>query len=152
SIGRLVQVTDHQASADLSESYFYDSMGRTLSSERCTNATCMTMQQTFDPAGRLSTLTYPDQQVVTYSYDNGGRQTGLAVYAIATYEVNDRIATLSYPNGVNTTNSYDSLRHWLSSTNVTAPFHIGPKTIQRSIYSMTYGHDAAARITSIDVT
>ena len=138
SLGRLVEVKDDQGTADPSESYVYDIMGRPISSTRCVDTTCQTMEQSFDAGGRLQTLTYPDKESVTYTYDVMGRPVTVGSYATAIYNEVDQPTSLTYQNGLTTTNVYDKARHWTNTVTAQAG--------RTTLYAATYTHELTGRI------
>jgi RHS repeat-associated protein len=152
SLGKLVQVSDTQLTAALGEKYSYDSFGRLASSQRCVGATCMTVQQGYDPSGRIGSLTYPDGEVVGYGYDVMGRASSVGGYATATYNEVDQLKSLSYANAQTTTNTYDPARHWLNTVSVTLPtVRLGMRFFTPHQYDATYAHDLTGRISTLDL-
>jgi len=67
---------------------------------------------TYDPLGRVSTLTYPDGKVLTNRYDSLGRLTNQVDWAgrqmVYLYDKADRLIARIYPNGVSQTNTLDN--------------------------------------------
>jgi RHS repeat-associated protein len=65
-----------------------------------------------DPLGRVTTLTYPGNRMLTNKYDALGRLTNQVDWANRnldyTYDVADRLVSRRYPNGVVQTNGFDS--------------------------------------------
>jgi RHS repeat-associated protein len=65
----------------------------------------------YDPAGRLTTLSYPGNRPVSYTYDPAGQLTGLTDWANHTisfgYTTDGRLSTTTDPNGVTSTTTYD---------------------------------------------
>jgi len=58
----------------------YDAMGRVISQSYCIPSDCsygIRVQASYDLAGDLSSLTYPDGRVVSYSYDSAQHMTGV---------------------------------------------------------------------------
>ncbi len=148
SMGRLVELTDQQRSALLTESYVYDVSGHANETRRCIDSTCMAMRATYDLAERLELLTYPDAkggfeaspESVLYVYDDAGRVASVGDYATAIdYELDGRVANLTYGNGVTAAMTYDESRRWLDSVTVTSPN-------QNELFAAHYGHDAVGRI------
>lgn len=104
--------------------FYYDAMGR-LIDERTQINKSVSMSapaRTYDGAGRVRTLTYPNQEVVTYNYDNAGRLSNMVSSAFAsnnivtsaTYNARGNLATRTLGNGVVETFTYDPNRFWLT--------------------------------------
>lgn len=72
SIGRLTHASNEVNAA---ENFSYDPMGRVAEEAYCTPSNCSytnTVQASYDLAGNLTSLTYPDGRVVTQSFDGAG--------------------------------------------------------------------------------
>ncbi|MBI2394387.1 MAG: hypothetical protein HYV09_32755 [Deltaproteobacteria bacterium] len=126
-----------------SESLTYDFAGRVTTATSCVTGVCLTMRYGFDTAGRPRTVTYPDGEVVTYTYGADGRLQTMG-YASFTYNAAGQPTTITYANGTTTAYTYDQKRLWLQSARVT----LGGGTL----YESSYGYDAAARVTSMTYT
>jgi len=93
---------------------------------RCVASDCRFFFQTYDPPGRLKTLTYPDSEVVSYTYDTLGKLSSLPgiVNSITwTARSQDRarqFSSISYANGVLGTYSRSPERGWLNAVSVEA--------------------------------
>ncbi len=99
----------------------YDLMGRPQEQTRCIDGPCATMSQTYNKAGQVASLTYPDGEVLTLAYNGTGQLTRLGSYLTATtYTSQGRPTLLTYGNGVTTTYSYDPNRFWPTSMSVSA--------------------------------
>ncbi|WP_253687454.1 MULTISPECIES: RHS repeat-associated core domain-containing protein [unclassified Treponema] len=75
-----------------------------------------------DYLGRMQSISYPDGEVLTYSYDKGGQLKGVTgTKGIETYRYVDNIlydehaqrVYIKYGNGVETRYTYDPARRWL---------------------------------------
>ncbi|WP_432893535.1 RHS repeat domain-containing protein, partial [Treponema putidum] len=75
-----------------------------------------------DYLGRMQSISYPDGEVLTYSYDKGGQLKGvIGKKGIETYRYVDNIlydehgqrVYIKYGNGVETRYNYDEKRRWL---------------------------------------
>ena len=101
------RVVPGQQSATLTLSY--DAMDRVTQS---LDAYGKTVGYTFDPAGRVKTITYPGAKTLTHGYDSAGRLTTLTDWAtparVSTfgYDKAGRLTTHLYPNGVLDTIGY----------------------------------------------
>jgi len=117
-IGRLSKVIDQSGSTE----FFYDKLGREIKSVKSLRdaedgeATPYTVQREYDVLDRLTKLTYPDGEVVSYSYDtNSGLLESLRgtkgaevisyVKNIA-YNAKGQIKTIQYGNNVTTNYTY----------------------------------------------
>ena len=137
-MGRLTSVKDPNGS----ESFFYDALGRVTSTTKCVRGTCYTLQQTYDDVDRVTSLKYPDGEVVTYGYDTAGRLTSVSGYVQSmTYNVEGQLLTAQYANGTTTTYTYDAKRQWLTSSQVTGS--------TGTLYQARYTYDAAAQVTAM---
>ncbi len=70
-----------------------------------------TVSYTYDPVGNRKTMTYPEGQVVTYSWDGVNRLTTLQDSAVGSwtfqYDAGSRRTRLTHPSGLNTTYTHD---------------------------------------------
>ncbi len=60
-----------------STQWVYDARGQVVTETKTIDGVAYTTEFTYDPAGRLETMTYPDGEVVTYAYDDAGYLTGM---------------------------------------------------------------------------
>ncbi len=67
-VGRLAKVTD----ASGTHEFKYDKLGRVLSDKKTVDSIGYQFDRTYDSMGRVRTLTYPDTEVVTYTYNGSG--------------------------------------------------------------------------------
>ena len=127
SAGRVIAVDDQQGGTTLHAEYTYDTVGRISDEQRCIDRRCFRMRRTFDAAGRLSQLTYPDPagglgvqaETVAHVYDEAGRLRSVGGYATAIeYDLEDLPSSLMFGNGVVATYGYDPDRHWTTSVQV----------------------------------
>ncbi len=114
--GRLTSVTDLAGSTTLT----YDSRGHITSRTReIVTAGGVSrsaeMIYAYDLANHLSSTTYPDGEIVTTGYDEGGQPVRLTssmlpagYIANVTYERFGRVVTLTHGNGVVDTHEYDA--------------------------------------------
>lgn len=70
------------------------------------------MQYTWDPAGNLTSMTYPDGNTVTFAYDSQNDMSSLTDWIGKTtgfkYDGAGSLSEIDYSNGTTTTYSYDS--------------------------------------------
>ncbi|MBL7130493.1 MAG: VCBS repeat-containing protein [Candidatus Omnitrophica bacterium] len=71
SKGRLTQASYSQAQGDTR--FYYDELGREIKSEKTIDNITYTVERSYDSAGRLTSVTYPDSEVVNYSYNTAGQ-------------------------------------------------------------------------------
>lgn len=138
SIGRLTRTT-YPAGSD---EHNWDARGLETSTTQCVDAVCKTLSSTYDPLGRLATLTYPDGENVSHGYDAAGRLSTVAGYVTSmAWNPAGQLTALTYPNGTTTTYTYDARREWLATATVVA----GAATR----YQATYGYNAAGLVTTM---
>jgi len=106
-IGRLSRVEDSFGQTE----FFYDKLGREIKSIKTVDSTNYTVERTYDILDRLTTLKYPDGEVVNYTYDtNSGNLetvTGLSNYVEdITYDAQGKIKDISYGNNTQTDYTY----------------------------------------------
>jgi YD repeat-containing protein len=124
------------------ESYIYDAAGQMLSqlakdpSDKINKQILHTYQ--YDPVGNQSTMTYPDNTVVTNTYDLLGRLTNVkdaenqnTVYA---YDAASQLLAQNYPNGRKHEHEYDDAGR-LTSTFEHDPTNTPVKTLR---FEFTY--------------
>jgi RHS repeat-associated protein len=155
--GRLTSTTDVSGST----SWSFDTMGRTTEQTKTIGGVAYTVGQTFDPAGRRKSLTYPDGQIITYTYDASGCVTTVAGYvtaAVCTPTQNSQ--TLG--NGVVMTQNLDPNRIWLASDTAVkgttvlqnesytyrTDGRVSAKTSSDATDQWTYGYDNLGRLTA----
>jgi RHS repeat-associated protein len=155
--GRLTSMTDISGST----SWTYDAVGRTAGQTKTIGGVAYTVGQTFDTAGRRKSLTYPDGQVVAYSYDASGCVTAVGGYvsaAVCTPTQNSQ--TLG--NGVVMTQNLDPNRMWLASDTAVkgttvlqnesytyrTDGRVSAKTSSDATDQWTYGYDNLGRLTA----
>lgn len=133
SSGRLTTVKE--GSKTISRSY--DVINRLVS---FTDSAGNQIKYTYDAAGNLATLTYPDSKVVTYAYDNANRLVKVTDWASRvtqyTYDANGRLTTTLRPNGTQQTLTYDKAGRLTSAVDLAAD-----KTTVIVKYTSTYDMD-----------
>ncbi len=106
STGRLTKVTYEAGQTE----FFYDNLGREVQSIKTVDGIDYDVQRTYDSLDRLATLTYPDIEVVNYTYNPQGIETvvGSSTYVSnIDYSQTSQITKIEYGNGVVTTYDYD---------------------------------------------
>jgi RHS repeat-associated protein len=125
-----------------SESRTYDSAGRVTTVTKCVNALCYTLTSRYDAAGRLASVTYPDGEVVPYTYDASGRLQSVGGYVSRfSYNGRDQIVSAAYANGTTSSFSYSDARQWMTGASVSGP--------EGTLYQASYQYDAAGQVRSM---
>jgi YD repeat-containing protein len=103
SKGRLTRVVD----AATSTTFAYDAVGRVTGTSRVLDGTTYTMMQSYDALGRPATQTFPDQESITFSYNEAGWLRAIPGYVSAiSYNARGQRTQVQYANGVTTTSGY----------------------------------------------
>jgi len=127
--------------------------------------TTSVLQYSYDGAGRLNSIVYPDLRRETHStYDPAGRPTGLSLpdgtSSTLRYNAAGQRTEIDFPNGGKQHWAYDGAGRprdtWWAGPGVTVPFTqtatldaAGQRTVlQDTAGSTTYGYDGAGRLTS----
>ena len=141
SIGRLTRVVYPKGS----ESHSWDSRGLEVQTSRTVDGITKTLQHSYDSLGRVSSLTYPDGEQITYNYDAQGRLSSVSDYVTAmNWSSTGQLLAMEYANGTVNTFNYNAERRWLNSAQVQGP--------SSTLYQASYNYDAAARVTSMAST
>ncbi|MCK5200056.1 MAG: RHS repeat protein, partial [Spirochaetales bacterium] len=125
--GRIVRIEDESGSTE----NFYGELGETTRVTKTINRLTSTPEEktasfdyTFDYQGRMETITYPDEEVVSYEYNRGGEvekvtsaHNGLDTTYIENigYDEYGQRAYIKYGNGIETKYTYDENRRWLNN-------------------------------------
>jgi RHS repeat-associated protein len=129
-----------------SESLSYDTAGRVTQAVKCVDAVCATIKSAFDAAGRLASVAYPDNEVVTYGYNSAGQLTSASGYVTAlAYNARGQMTSVGYANGVTAAYAYHGNRAWLATAQVTSA---GGAVL----YQASYDYGADARVTVVSST
>ncbi|MDH4098986.1 MAG: FG-GAP-like repeat-containing protein [Nitrospirota bacterium] len=136
--GRLTTLTD----ASGTSKYWYDAMGRATKSTRTIDSVAYTTETTYDALSRITSVKYPDNETVTYSYDTGGNLSQIGSYGTyAGYNALGQASTITYANGVTTTYQY------LSTNNRLYSITTGIGT--RGLMNTSYAYDNVGNILGI---
>jgi len=113
SKGKLTSITDGSGSSG----FEYDNLGRLTKESKTIDATTYTIQRQYDLLGRLTALTYPDNDLATYTYNTqGGIETislkppttaAQSIVSGIDYNAAGQITKITYGNGVVTDYSYN---------------------------------------------
>src|SRR5262249_13146679 len=107
--GRLISATDGSGS----KSFQYDVMGRATQQAQTIGGITYTTRYAYNPAGSLSSTTYPSGRIVAEQYDNIGRFTevdnnGSAVYRVSSYNAAGQALGMTFGNGMTGAYAYNS--------------------------------------------
>lgn len=120
SVGELTRVVYPSGS----ESHSWDKLGQETSTTQTIGTVSKTLTRTYDALGRPRTLTYPDGDVVTYTYNAAGNlftvisSTGVSYVSGMSWDPAGRLTAMSYGNGTTISYVYDPNRAWLSTASV----------------------------------
>jgi len=106
STGRLSSIDDGASQT----SYEYDKEGRVVKVTRIIDENTYITQTSYDTLGRIAAITYPDSEVVSYSYDaNSGLLESVSSYINdITYNAQGQILAIQYGNNTQTTYTYNN--------------------------------------------
>lgn len=152
-IGRLTSMSD---TASGTTKLYYDSMGRINKTDRVIDTVTYTTQTGYDLAGRTKSVTYPDNDVVNYSYNGPLLQkvykdasTTYVEYPVNTSNALGQPGTATFGNGVTTTYTYSN------TSNVDCPqqnFRLCKVTTIKTappFQSIIYSYDTVGNISGI---
>ena len=149
SKGKLTGITDGSGSS----SFDYDSLGRLVKEQKTISGTTYTIQRSYDLLGRLVSLTYPDSDVASYTYNSQGGIETIALDSLVTghqslvtdvgYNAAGQLTKISYGNGTVSDYTYDPQTLRLSSL-VTS--HQSLNTI---LQDFSYAFDAVGNVSAI---
>ncbi|MFO0586933.1 MAG: FG-GAP-like repeat-containing protein [Polyangiaceae bacterium] len=150
--GRLTRATvrpTSSATLTSAEEFSYTASGAVAVQTFQIGADAYTIESSYDPQGRLRTLTYPGGDVQTRTYNPQGLLSTIAigntVYASYTgYNASGQPGALTNANGVVTTYTYDASRRLASNTTVSTALSGSP-----ALMNQTYGWDSLHQITGI---
>jgi len=112
-VGRLAKISDSSGDHE----FLYDKQGRILKDKKTVDSVSYEFVRTYDSIGRVQTLTYPDTEVVTYTYNGFGDvetiqgvKSGVTTDYIkqVDYNASGQIAFTKYGNNVTSNYTYDS--------------------------------------------
>jgi RHS repeat-associated protein len=104
--------------ANIYYAFTYDANNRLKTATDTTRS--KTISYLYDAIGNRAQLTYPDNSVAIYTYDNAGRLSAIAssgTYSF-TYDNLGRRTRLTYPTGANATYTYDAANRLTSLINM----------------------------------
>ncbi len=148
----LVTFTERaSATGTSSETRSYDKRARPTLVRRCVDGQCLEDRTTWDPAGRIATIEYPDatgavsasSEVVAHDYDAAGRLSRVTGYVTNIgYTPDDQVATTTLANGTTEKATYDAQRATLTRIAIDGP--------TGSIADTVYSYDTTGRLKGED--
>src|SRR5204863_3742101 len=136
--GRVTQVAD----ASTLTTFGYDALGRVVELHRRLDATTYTMFLGYNALGQVVMRTFPDGEVVPYSFNEAGWLAAIPGYvASIAYNARGQQTELRHANGVTSTWTYHPTNFRLSGR--TTAGAAGP------LQSLAYTYDASGNITEI---
>ena len=133
--GRLAQVVDGSGTT----AFRYDAAGRVTRTDKTVDNVTYTTQTAYDGLGRVTSLTYPDTSVVTYTYSGpqlASVQEGTTPYArYSGFNALGQPGFLTLGNGATTTYSYDGQNYRLTTLEAVH----GPTTFHKQDYTFDDG-------------
>ncbi len=97
------------------------------------------MAQSYDALGRITSETFPDNETVTYAYNEAGWLNSAPGYINAiTYNARGQKTALTYANNLTTTWTYNA-----------ANFRVTNRTTSNNQQNLAYGYDNNGNVTSI---
>jgi RHS repeat-associated protein len=149
---------------------WYDGLGRRTRYEQQIGVNpAYAVSHAYDVAGRVSTVTYPDGEVVTYGYGTSGLSLGKLTSVVGsvagtlvsgvTYTSKGQIAAITHGNGVTTSNGFDAYGERVASIQIGSlasisyaydanGFVTSMTSPQLALTRWTYGYDSIGRLTS----
>jgi RHS repeat-associated protein len=126
SKGRVTRVVDLATVT----TFQYDKMGRATQTQRTLDAVTYTMSQTYDALSRVTTQTFPDGEIVSFNFNEGGWLQSIPGYVTnINYNARGQQTSLTYANGIATTFTYDPQTFRLTRKQAGAGFTTGPATV-----------------------
>ncbi|MDA8239073.1 MAG: FG-GAP-like repeat-containing protein, partial [Nitrospiraceae bacterium] len=140
SKGRLTTVTD----ASGMQKFYYDKLGRVTTTIKTVDSINYTIETSYDSLGRTESITYPDGEIVYYTYDDGGNLTNVSnIINFSGYSAFNALGQptyTAYGNGVLTTYQYYPSNNRLYSITTSS---------SAGLQNIAYGYDNAGNVTGI---
>jgi RHS repeat-associated protein len=163
-IGRLCQVEDASGSTQ----YVYDAFGNIITQNRMELGIVYTTRYTYDTMDRVQTITYPDNRLITYTFNTLGQITTVkatvsgAAKTLASsrvYRPDRLLLSQTYGNGLKETRGYDLQGRLTSQSLGTADSRIygydansNITSLQNTALTGSYGYDALDRLVQDSIT
>ena len=131
--------------ANLRKDFGYDILGNLIQEKKTIDGIPYITNFTYDLAGNILNLTYPDGTQVTYNYTNAGqingvKKAGTDVVSNMDYAPTGTPTIIAYANGVTTTNTYDAQKLYRMTRKQTAgPVITPPPTVSTVTFSPAAG-------------
>jgi RHS repeat-associated protein len=149
-IGRLYEVGDVSGTTR----FYYDNMGRVAKTDKIVDGVTYTTKNTYDLAGRVSSVTYPSGDLVNYAYNGPVLQQVYkdAATSYARYEGHNALgqpATVRYGNGVTTAYTYANTANTLCPRQNFRLCQIMTTVPGATHQSVRYAYDNGGNVTGI---
>ena len=140
-IGRLCQVTDASGSTQ----YDYDAFGNIITQNRTELGIVYTTRYTYDTLDRVQTITYPDNRLITYTFNTLGQITTVkatvsgaakTLSSLRVYRPDRLLLSHTLGNGLKEVRTYDLQGRLMNQSLGTADTRL-------------YGYDANSNVTSL---
>ncbi len=133
-IGKRTSMQDLSGSTGWS----YDAVGRVLSEDKSIDGTDYWTKWAYDAMGRIASITYPNNEIVNYTYDNGGNTANIAGYVTGVdYNAAGQMTNINLANNLSRSLTYD-------------PRNNRPMKIQTpNLQDLSYVYDAKGNIKTI---
>ncbi len=139
----------------------YDALGRQARTQRSIDGQAYVSSFSYNTAGLPSSTTYPDSQIISWTYDAAGMlltETGTISQSV--YNAAGQLTSRTFTNGVVATNTYSPQRGWVQNIqaakagtthqNLTYSYFndgmIQSVTSTKTMESWTYGYDDLHRL------
>jgi RHS repeat-associated protein len=143
--GNATDVAETIGSSNTDIHRVYDDLGRVTS---CTDSQGFTVGYAYDNEDNIATITYPGGKTVTYTYDGSNRLKTVTDWAsrVTTYNYDTagRLQTVLRPNSTRQRVTFDVANRLTGSYEEL----MSGSTVVNTLWSATYGHDNADRLTS----
>ncbi len=152
-VGRLAKVTD----ASGAHEFKYDKQGRVIDDTKTVDSVAYAFARSYDSMGRVRTLTYPDTEVVTYTYNGfGDVETIAGVKSSVTtdyikevnYNASGQITFTKYGNSVTSDYTYNS--NTLRLSNILTKKPDGTTKLQELAYTFDNAGNVATIVDTIN--
>jgi len=144
SRGRVTRIDDLATST----SYTYDRLGRTIQTRRLLDGTTYVLGQAYDALGRVTSQTFPDNEVVTFTYNTAGWLSSVPGYVNRIrYNARGQRTSVEYPNFTTSNFEYHDTSFRITRRSTVGVS--GPLQPAGLIQSLRYTYDPNGNITRI---
>jgi RHS repeat-associated protein len=142
SVGRLSTMADASGTVK----FYYDKSGRAVRTIKRVDGTDYDFMASYDAMSRLTGITYPDSETVSYAYNEGGQLKSVSGSSInyatfSNYNALGQSGTIGYGNGVSTAYEYYSSNNRLKA--------IVTKSEEQRLIDLTYNYYSGGSIKDI---